>query len=76
VTTYPDQNALIPSIEFAGQDFQFPTDGGSALDKALREIDANPALVNRSIPVRGSPLNVALGSLTISVDGTTECGES
>jgi hypothetical protein len=67
--TYPD-NPLLDSISLAGQDIQFQSGPGSAVEKALHDIDANSTLVNVSVPGRGSPLNVAISSLSISLDGT------
>src|ERR1035438_3844815 len=69
VTTYAD-NTLLNSISIAGQDIQLPPGPAASMEKALRDIDANPNLANLSIPGRGTPLNVALGNLVISVDGT------
>jgi hypothetical protein len=68
--TYPDHNPLVDSITLAGQDIQLAPGPAAAVEKALHEIDANPTLVNRSVPGHGTPLNVALGNLSISLDGT------
>jgi len=67
--TYPD-SSLVTSISIAGQDVQLPPGPAASMEKALRDMDANPNLINLSIPGRGSPLNVALMSLVIGVDGT------
>ncbi|HUA57479.1 MAG TPA: hypothetical protein VML19_01920 [Verrucomicrobiae bacterium] len=63
-----DHNPLIDSIRLAGQPL-LGTTPAVAVEKALREIDANPELLNQSIPVRGTPLNVALANLDISLTG-------
>jgi hypothetical protein len=68
--TYPNHNPLLDSISLAGQDIQFPPGSAAAVEKALHEIDANPRLLNVSVPGHGSPLNVAVSNLSISVDGT------
>jgi len=68
--TYPDHNPLVDSIALVGQDIQLAPGPAAALEKALHEVDANPALVNLSVPAHGSPLNVALGNLSIRLDGT------
>jgi hypothetical protein len=68
--TYPENNPLADSILLAGQDVQLPPGPAAAVERALRDIDANPALLNFSVPGRGSPLNVALGNLIVSLDGT------
>src|SRR5262249_51885442 len=52
-----------------GRDMGSPPGPSAAVEHALHDIDANPALVNVSVPVQGSPLNVALGNLSISLDG-------
>jgi hypothetical protein len=67
--TYSD-NYLLNSISIATQEVQLPPGPAATMEKALRAIDVNPDLVNASIPGRGSPLNVALMSLVIAVDGT------
>jgi hypothetical protein len=67
--TYSD-NYLLNSISIATQEVQLPPGPAATMEKALRAIDVNPDLVNASIPGRGSPLNVALMSLVIGVDGT------
>jgi len=69
-TTTPTNNALLDSIMLADQDVQLPPGPAANVEKALHDIDANPTLVNVSVYPRGSPLNVALGSLIISLDGT------
>lgn len=69
VHTLTTSNPLIDSIELACQDIQFPGPV-SPLERALREIDGNPALINVRVPVHGSPLNVVLSSLSIGVDGS------
>jgi hypothetical protein len=66
----PNNNPLLDSISLAGQDIQLPPGPAAAVEKALHDIDANPTLVNFSVPGRGSPLNVALRSLIVSLDGT------
>ena len=66
--TFPDHNPLVDSITLAGQDIQLAP--AAAMEKALHEIDVNPTLVNLSVPGHGTPLNVALGNLSISLDGT------
>jgi len=68
--TYPDNTPLLDSIMLAGQDIQLPTGSAAPVEKALHDIDANPMLVNVSDPGHGSPLNVAVGNLTVSLDGT------
>jgi hypothetical protein len=68
-TVYPDHNPLVDAITLAGQDVQI-LPAGEAVNRALREIDANPALINVSVPSHGTPLNVALRTLSISLDGT------
>jgi hypothetical protein len=63
-------NPLLDSITLAGQDVEVaPGSAAAAVEKALHDIAANPSLVNVSVSPRGSPLNVALGNLVISVDG-------
>lgn len=69
VQTYSENNPLLDSISLAGQDTQVPPGPAAAVAKALHDIDANPTLVNLSVPVHGSPLNVALGNLSIGLDG-------
>jgi hypothetical protein len=69
VTTYPN-NPVLDSIALATEDVQLPPGPQATMEKALHEIDANPALVNVSIPGRGSPLNVAVSALIVSLDGT------
>jgi len=68
-TTYPD-NPLIGSISRAGENNQPSSGPTAAVEQALHDINANPSLVNVGVPGRGSPLNVALGNLIISLDGT------
>ena len=68
--TNPNHNPLVDSISLAGQDIQLPPGPAATLEKALHEIDANPALLNVSVPGRGTPLNVALGNLSVSLTGT------
>ncbi len=70
VQTNNNDNPLLDSISLAGQDIQVGSGPAAAVEKALHEIDANPTLVNLSVPGRGSPLNVALGSLLVGLDGT------
>lgn len=70
VDTYPSTNLLLDSISRAAQDTQTQSGPSGAVEQALRDIDANPTLVNVSTPADGSPLNVALGKLFISLDGT------
>jgi hypothetical protein len=69
VETFPNNNPLLNSILRARQDIQGPPGPAAAVEQVLHEIDANPTLVNVSVPGHGSPLNVALGNLTISLDG-------
>ncbi len=69
VTTYPN-NRVLDSIALACQDIQLPPGREVNLEKAMRDIDANPGLVNVTVPGHGSPLNVALNSLSVSLDGT------
>ena len=68
-TTYAN-NPVLDSISLAIQDVELPPGRAAAIEKALHDIDANPTLVNLSIYPRGSPLNVALGGLSVSLDGT------
>jgi hypothetical protein len=70
VKTYPTTNPLLDSILQVGQDTHSAPGSDAAVEEALHDIDANPTLVNVSTPVDGSPLNVALGKLSISLDGT------
>src|SRR5262249_17982405 len=66
VQVNPNVNPLVDSIVLAGQDIQV-TDG--AVERAMRDIDGNPTLGNVRVPGRGSPLNAAVGTLSISLDG-------
>ena len=68
-TDYPN-NPLLDSISLAIEDVELPPGRAAFIEKARSDIDANPTLVNLSIYPRGSPLNVALGSLSVSLDGT------
>src|SRR5215469_12586883 len=70
VNTYPTSNPLLDSILRVGQDTPSPPGPDAALEQALHDIDANPTLVNVSTPADGSPLNVALRELSISLNGT------
>lgn len=67
---YPNQNPVIDAILLAGQRVDTGYEPAAAVDEAMRAIDGNAALVNTAIPVRGSPLNAALGNLNVSLDGT------
>ena len=64
-----DQNRLVDSIVLAGEHAQTVTAAAASVNQALRDMDADPALVNQRVPGRGSPLNVALGNLEISITG-------
>jgi hypothetical protein len=70
VKTYPSSNVLLDSISRAAQDTQRQSGPSGAVAQALRDIDANPTLLNVSTPAEGSPLNVVLNKLSISLDGT------
>ena len=70
VNTYSSSNLLMDSISRAVQDTQSPSGPSEAVAEALRVIDANPTLVNISTPEKGSPLNVVLNRLSVSLDGT------
>jgi hypothetical protein len=69
VTTYAN-NRVLDSIALACQDIQLPPGPEANLEKAMRDIDTYSSLVNVTVPGRGSPLNVALDSLSVSLDGT------
>lgn len=69
-TVISQGNPVVDSIMLASQDIQPGLAPGEAVEKALHEIDANPALLSVSVPIRGTPLNAALSSLSISLDGT------
>ena len=69
VTTYAN-NPVLDSVALACQDIQLPPGPEATLQRAMHDIDANSTLVNVSVPGRGSPLNVAVNSLSVSLDGT------
>jgi len=70
VKTYPSTNLLLRSISRGAQNTQAQSGPSGAVEQALRDIEANSTLVNVSTLADGSPLNVALGELSISLDGT------
>jgi hypothetical protein len=72
--TYSTGNPLVTSIQLACQDVDLPPGHAANTEKALRDIEANPAQVNASHYPRGSPLNVALGCLIVNIDGTIASG--
>jgi len=74
VETYRRTNLLLDSILRAAQDTQLQSGPSEAVEQALHDIDSNPTLVNVSTPAAGSPLNVALSALSISLDGTINDG--
>jgi hypothetical protein len=63
-------NVLMDSITLASEDIQVPTGGATALQKALQNIEANPTLVNVRVPGHGTPLNAALNSFIVTIEGT------
>jgi hypothetical protein len=70
-TTYPEHNPVIDSLVLANQDYiPDPPGHAGAIEMALRDINTHPEFLNVRIYPRGTPLNVALGGLNISVDGT------
>jgi len=70
VQTYPKRNPLLDSISLAGRDLEPPPASATSVEQVLGDIDRNPGLVNASTASQGSILNVALGYLSISLDGT------
>lgn len=56
-------NALMDSVTLA-------SDGPAALQTALQNIDTNSGLVNVSVPGHGTPLNAALNSFIVTIEGT------
>jgi hypothetical protein len=60
----------VSSIQLACQDVDLPPGHVALTEKAIQDIEANPSQVNASHYPKGSPLNVALGCLIISIDGT------
>jgi hypothetical protein len=69
-TSYDTDNPLLSSIQLACRDVDVAPGHAVFVERTLHDIDANPARVNVSIYPRGSPLNVAVGCLSISLDGT------
>ena len=66
----PIRNALMDSILLASQNAQLAPAQAALISRAFHDIDAHPELVNVSDPVYRSRLNVAVGDLSIKVDGT------
>ena len=69
-TDVSSDNPLVSSIELACQDVDLPPGHAANTEKAIHDIEANPTKVSASHYPKGSPLNVALGCLVISIDGT------
>jgi hypothetical protein len=63
-------NPLLWAIMSTGGPNRLPGGPQIPAAQAIRAMDANPKLVNVSVPPYGSPLNSALLNLAINVDGT------
>lgn len=63
-------NVLMDSITLACEDIQVPTGGATALQKALQNLEANPTLVNVSVPGHGTPLNAVVSNFSVTIAGT------
>jgi hypothetical protein len=68
-TTYPTNNPVLDTMLLAGQDIQIGHEPEFAVGRAIHEIESNPKLMNVSVAQYGSPVNVALRDLAISIDG-------
>ena len=67
--TFPTNNPVLDSILLANQDIQIGHEPSRAVDRALRDLDANRQLANVGIQPYGTPLNLALRDLSVSLDG-------